>query len=107
MRVDHRGPHVTVTEQRLDRTDVVVRLQEVGREGMAERMCRHPFQELGTTDRCMDIPLHMRLMEMISPLLVRRWDKRQFVCRKEPLPDQLLSCSRVFLLRWLSMNTPA
>jgi hypothetical protein len=36
MGVDHRGPDVGVAEKRLDRPDVVIRLQEVSGETMAE-----------------------------------------------------------------------
>ena len=64
VRIDHRGPHITMTEQRLDRANVVVRLKQVRRERVSEGVGRDPFQELGTTDRSMDIPLHMRLMRI-------------------------------------------
>jgi hypothetical protein len=38
MRVDHRGLHITVAEQLLDRTDVGAPLQEVRGKAMAEGM---------------------------------------------------------------------
>jgi hypothetical protein len=54
MRVDHRGTDVTVTEELLDGPDVVVILEQVGREGVSEGVARG---ELGNA-RGMDGVLH-------------------------------------------------
>ncbi len=46
MGVDHRRPDVGMTEECLDRADVVVRLQKVGGKGMAKRVSRYPLGKL-------------------------------------------------------------
>ena len=32
--IDHRGPHIRMPEQRLDRADIVVRLEQMGKSGV-------------------------------------------------------------------------
>lgn len=46
MSVDHRGPYIAVAEERLDRAEVVVSLQEVRGEAVAEGMGGDTFREL-------------------------------------------------------------
>ncbi len=41
MRVDHRRRHIAVTEQLLDRPDVVTALEQVRRKRVAERVAAH------------------------------------------------------------------
>ena len=43
VRADHRRPHIRVTKQRLNGADIVVRLQEMGREGVSEGVCGYAF----------------------------------------------------------------
>jgi hypothetical protein len=43
VRVDHDGAHVAVTEQLLDRPDVVAVFKQVGRERVAERVAGGAF----------------------------------------------------------------
>ena len=50
MRVDHGRTDVFMTQQFLNRSYIVARFQQMGREGMAERMARGPFAQAGTGD---------------------------------------------------------
>ena len=43
VRVDHSGGHVGVPQKFLHRADIMVRLQQVRSEAMAERMAAHLF----------------------------------------------------------------
>jgi len=70
VRIDHRGPDIRVSQQRLDGADVIVRLQEMGGEGMAERVRRYSLQYLGPTNCRVDGLLNVGLVKMIPPLLV-------------------------------------
>lgn len=42
--IDHRGPDIGVPQKRLDRADIIVRLQKMGGKGMAERVGRDAFR---------------------------------------------------------------
>ena len=71
--VDHGGLDIFVTEQLLDRPDVVAVLQEVGRKGMPERVAggllRNTCPQLREPHR----PLQDRLVEVMpAPLAVSR-----------------------------------
>jgi hypothetical protein len=70
MGIDHRGPHVTVSEQRLDGADIVVRLQEMGGEGMAESMRRDPLRKLCPANSTVERLLQILVGQMIPPLLL-------------------------------------
>src|SRR5438093_4554572 len=50
MRVDHRGTDVAVTEELLDGPDVVVILEQVGREGVSESVARGELGKARGTD---------------------------------------------------------
>ena len=71
MGVDHRRGHVLVAEQLLDGADVVARLRQVRREGVAERVATHMLDNAGPADSLLDRPLHQGLMKVMPPLFAR------------------------------------
>ena len=66
MGVDHRGADVLVTEELLDRPDVVAGFQEVRREGVAERVGRDVFGNSGGAGGSADLFLNDRLVKVVA-----------------------------------------
>src|SRR5712664_3925936 len=69
MRVDHRGTDVAVTEALLDGADVVVGLEQVGREGASEGVGRGELGNARGTDGVLHGALENGFMEMMAPPL--------------------------------------
>ena len=72
MSVDHGGPHVLVSEKRLDGTDVRARFKEVGGEAETPRMAGDPLVELRRPRRIVDGLLHRGLVQVVENRPARR-----------------------------------
>ncbi len=81
MRIDHGGPDIGVAQKRLDRSDVVTRLQQMSGVGMPEGMRGDALGELRFSDREIESVLSMRIMQMIPPPLLRFSDEGQRILR--------------------------
>ena len=66
MGVDHRGCHVPVSEELLDRPDVVTTFEEVSGEGVTKSMTGCVLGDVGLADRRLDRPLDGALMEVMA-----------------------------------------
>ena len=64
--VDHGGLPVAVAEEFLDRADIVAGLEQVRREGVAERVARRALGDVGLADGAGDGALHGTLMQMAA-----------------------------------------
>jgi hypothetical protein len=69
MRINHRRPDVGMAQERLDRSDIVVRLKKMGGEGVAKRMRGYTLRELSFSHRAIKRILKPSVMNMIAPLL--------------------------------------
>ena len=69
MGIDHGRPYIGIAEQLLDRTDVIVCLQKMGGEGVAERVRGHALGELSLPDGKIHRILKARVMYVVPPLL--------------------------------------
>ena len=70
--VDHGRSHVFVTEQRLDGADVCARLEEVGREAVAEGVTGSALVELRRPRHFLYGLLHRRLVQVVEDGPARR-----------------------------------
>jgi len=64
---DHRRAYIGMAQQCLDRPDVIVRPQQVGRERVAKCVGGDAFRDLRFPNRDFQRFMEIRLMEMISP----------------------------------------
>ena len=95
VRVDHRRRHIRVTEQLLDRPDVVPVLEKVRREGVPERVASHSLRRAARQRRRSNRTLQTLLVHVMpSPNSAPQID-RQLPGRKQPLPRPLASRIRV------------
>ena len=69
MGVDHGRADIGAAEQRLDRADVVVRLQQVDRERVAKGVRGDAFRDLRFPNSKFQRLREIRLVEMIPPQL--------------------------------------
>ena len=95
--INHRGAHVAVPQQLLDGANVVVGLQQVAGEAVAQGVRGGPLGDSGAAHRVLDRLLHQGLVQMIAPTLVGIGYGGQRHGRKQPLPRQFLGRARVFL----------
>jgi hypothetical protein len=93
--VDHRGVDVLVAEKLLDRPDVVAVLDQVGREGMAERVAVDGPLDADFVDGLLHGALEDSFVDVVAPDGVRARIGRAFPGREEPLPGPLLRGSGV------------
>ena len=66
MQIDLRSAHVFVTEQVLHDANVVARLEEMGGEGVAKRMERNTFGEVGFGCGALDSALKGVAQEVVA-----------------------------------------
>jgi len=71
MGVNHRRPDVGMAEHFLDRTDIVIRLEQVGREGMSQRVSGYSLRKLSSLDGKIYRILKARIMYVVPPLFLR------------------------------------
>jgi len=85
-----------VSEQFLDRSDVVAALKQVRREGMTEGMWGNMLVYFGKTGGFSDRSLHCRFVQMMTPrgLGFGFYEKRRG--RKSVLPHPFLTRARIF-----------
>jgi hypothetical protein len=62
MRIDQRRVHILVTEQFLDRPNVIAILQQMRREAVPERVAARPLSNAGTPHGIRDTALYRALM---------------------------------------------
>jgi hypothetical protein len=91
--IDHGSPDVAMTEKCLDSPDIVIGLQKVSGETVAEGVGRYALREFRPPDSLVKRLLNMRLMQVVSPKFLRIRHVGQRLLRKKPLPDKIL-CSR-------------
>lgn len=89
MGVDHRGAYIAVAQHLLDLADVIVGLQEMRSERVPQGVRRHPLGNARLAGRCLDRPLHIGFMPMVTPQFARGLHERQPSCGKAPLPDEV------------------
>lgn len=89
MRVDHRGLHITVAEQLLDRTDVGASLQEVRGKAMAKGMATRWLADPCSAHSGMHRSLDHRWIEVVTPLFIGVTVAPTCHLREHPLPDPL------------------
>lgn len=88
VRVDHRRLHIRVTQQLLDRADVVPILQQVRRETVPKRVAGHALGQLRLLSRLLDRGLDRRFKHVPPPALPRVGVPRQLMRGEEVLPLQ-------------------
>ncbi len=71
----------------------------MGRKTVAEGMGRYALGELSLEDCRPDGLLDMGLVNVVSPLFIGSFDKRQCLLWKKPLPDKLPGGVLVFLFK--------
>lgn len=106
MRVDHRGAHIPMPEQFLDRPDVIAVFQQMRGERMAEAMAACGFGDAGLEDRLFYRALQNGFVQVVPAPLPRspvgimtgRW--------KDPLPGPRSACIRVFALQGVGQGNP-
>src|SRR5206468_7829144 len=86
MRVDHRGTDVAVTEELLDGPDVVVILEQVGREGVSESVARGELGNARGTDGVLHGALANGFVEMMAATLAGETVHVEPCGWKDPLP---------------------
>ena len=73
MGIDHRRAHISVPQERLDRADAVICLQQVRRERMAEGMWGDALREFrlsnGILQNVVGDGLHALLLKLAIPIL--------------------------------------
>ena len=67
MCIDHRCSYIAVAQQRLNRPNVIARLQQMAGKTVAECMRGGAFNDLGFSYRRLERLTHMRFMQMIFP----------------------------------------
>jgi hypothetical protein len=95
VRVDHGSADITVAEKLLDGPDVVVVLQQVGGEGVAEGVARGGLGETGGADRVLHGALEDRFVEMVAATLAGEPVHVQPRGREDSLPRPFAPGARV------------
>src|SRR5437667_458151 len=95
MRVDHRGTDVAVTEELLDDADVVVVLEQVGREGVSEGVARGELGNARGTDGVLHRALEDGFVEMMAPPLTGETVHVEPCSGENPLPRPFAPGMRV------------
>ena len=88
--VDHRGPHVFVAEQRLNRPDVGARLEQVGREAVVEKMACRALGEPRRASCVVHGLLSRRFVQVVKDLSARRRIGARARGGEESLPREAL-----------------
>ena len=96
MRINHGGSDIAVAEQFLDGADVVIGLQQVARKTVPKRMRRRPLADPRRFHGPLDGFLHMRLVQMITPVFPGCLNISQLPGREKPLPGKLSGRAFVF-----------
>jgi len=86
--VDHGSLQTGVAQELLDHPDVVIGLEEMGGEGVAEGVGSHSFRDHCSENCSGKRLLEFRFMEVITPEFTGVHDGSQRPLREEPLMDQ-------------------
>ena len=89
-------PDIAVPQEILDRSDVVVGLQQVSCKTVTKRMRGSAFEQFRFSDSILDGSLHIPFMDVISFFFSRSLDGGEGKSGENPLPDQFFG--RVFIL---------
>src|SRR2546425_7268723 len=95
MGVNLRGGHVPVPEQLLDSPDVVVLLEKMCREGVAQRVGCAALGDAGLSDRRLHHSLQHGLVQVVPPALARLPMEVDARRGKDPLPRPLPARVRI------------
>ncbi len=99
MGVNHRGAHIPVPKQFLNRPDVIAVFQQMRGEGMTESMAACGFRDASLQDRLLYRALQNGFVEVV-PALLSCAPVGIMACRwKDPLPRPRFACIRVFALK--------
>jgi hypothetical protein len=93
--VDHRGAHILVAEELLDRADVVTALEQVRGEGVAQRVAGRVLGDAGALDGVLDGALDDRWVDVMAALAARAAVGPAPLLREYPLPAPLEGGARV------------
>lgn len=96
MGVDHRGGHIGVAEQFLHGADVVAAFEQVGGEGVAQRVHRNMAGDAGSLHRIAQRPLQALFVQVMPPAHARTGIDRERRRWPHPEPWSGLRCTRVF-----------
>jgi hypothetical protein len=96
MGVDHRRPHVFVAQQRLNRPDIGARLEQVGREAVAERLACRALGKPRRASCAVHGFLYRRFVQVLKNLSTRRRIGARARGGEEVLPREALGRVRHF-----------
>jgi hypothetical protein len=95
MRIDHRGTDVPVAEELLDGADVVVVLEQVGREGVSEGVARGELGNARGADGVLHRALENGFVEMMAATLAGEPVHVEPCGGEDPLPRPFAPGMRV------------
>ena len=98
MCVNHRCPHIAMTEHLLNLADVVVGLQQMRCKGMSQCVWSNPLRNCRFMRRRLDSFLDIGFMYMVTPQFACCFNKCQALCWKKPLPGEFTCGIFCFIL---------
>jgi len=84
--VDHRGFDVLVTQELLDRPNIIAIFDQVGGERVPERVAARRPRDSDVAHRLLHGSLHHGLVQVMTPLDMRPRVVTPMVGREDPLP---------------------
>jgi len=96
--VNHRCPYIAVSQQFLNRTNIVIGLQQMAGKTVTKGMARGPLRNFGPLHGPLDGLLHMGVVKVIASGFSGFRNMGQGLCRKKPLPYQFLGGIFIFFL---------
>ena len=96
--VNHGRGDVLVSEQLLDRANIVAALQQMGRKAVAERVTAGRFTDPGITNRLFDGILQIFLPNVVSAFLTTAGINGRFISREDVLPSPFARGIRIFAM---------
>ena len=91
MGIDHCGPDIAVAEKCLDRPYIIIGLQQMRGETVAEGVRRDALRELRPTDSLVKRQLDVCFMKMIPPQFLSPLHESQRLLWEKPLPYEILT----------------
>lgn len=98
MRVDHRRSHIGMTQQLLHDPDIRSAFQQMGREGMAQRVTRDALREIRDPRGMLHRALQDGGMQMVTPTNARLVSERS-LRRKHISPRPVMRRARILPLQ--------
>ena len=95
MGVNHGGPHITMSQEFLNRPNVIIPLEQMTGKAVAKCMGAGTLANPGSVYCLFYRLLDMRFMQMVPPVFPGRVLPGQLAGREKPLPDKL--SGRVFI----------